>query len=82
MNVDIDTGISRYSHTLFDACCEAQRCANETGTVMVVGLQTNDDTGEYELGWCPMACVGPAFVHTVMAQFVRHEAVRRQRRAS
>jgi len=44
----------------------AQKNADEHGVVMVVGFQTNDTTGEKEIGYCPKAAVGPAFVHTVL----------------
>lgn len=40
---------------------EARRCAAQ-GTDMAVGMQVNDDTGELEWGFCPLAAAGPAFV--------------------
>jgi hypothetical protein len=44
---------------------KARRIAREEGADMVIGWQTNDDTGEDEPGYCPAAAVGPCFVHTV-----------------
>ena len=46
---------------------ECTATARVTGVAMAVGWQQNDDTGEDEPGYCPLAFVGPAFVHTVVA---------------
>lgn len=43
-----------------------QRMAREINAPMAVGWQTNDDTGEDEIGYCPLSHVGQAFVHTVI----------------
>ncbi len=47
---------------------QAQQNADDYSIVMVVGLQTNDVTGENEFGYCPKSAVGPAFVHTVLEE--------------
>jgi hypothetical protein len=41
--------------------------AQHTGHTMAIGWQQNDGTGENEPGFCPLAVVGPCFVHTVVA---------------
>lgn len=45
---------------------EARQHAATHGVMMIVGLETDDDTGETQIGYCPIDRVGPAFVHTII----------------
>jgi hypothetical protein len=47
----------------------ARRLAREEGVTMVIGWQTNDDTGENVPGYCPLSVAGPCFVHTITETF-------------
>jgi hypothetical protein len=46
----------------------ATREAKAGKCAMVVGWQTNDNTGEWEPGYCPKLVAGPAFVHTILKE--------------
>lgn len=58
--------VSENSPTIEQCRAIAQGLANESGGELVIGWQMNDDTGEKELGWCPAAFAGNAFVIEVL----------------
>lgn len=62
--------------TLQRARTEARRLALAHRVDIAIGLQRNDVTGADEYGYCPLAAIGPAFVHTVLERATPTGAVR------